>query len=159
MIRGGPPPRKKQNAMRKTGIAKSAASRIFLCALAVALAGCLTDKPPEPAANTYPKNYKDEIIATLRQGVFAKNETTSVSNASVSEPVLQTTSNGQFYVTCVRYTAHGTAYGISASATRVGYFYGGHLNQLIETDKADCANAAYKPFPELDKVCAGTGCK
>jgi hypothetical protein len=142
-----------------TEMAKSAASLFLLSALAAALAGCLTDQPPEPAANTYPKDYKDEILATLRKNVFAKNETTAVSNALVSEPMLQTTGNGQLYVACLRYTAHGTVYGISTNVTRIGYFYGGHLNQLIEADKADCANAAYKPFPELDKICAGTGCK
>lgn len=137
---------------------KSAASLFLLSALAAALAGCLNDKP-EAVANIYPKDYKDEILGTLRKDVFDKNETTSVSNAFVSDPVLQTTGNSQLYVSCVRYTAHGTAYGISTNAARIGYFYGGHLNQLVPVREDECAKAAYKPFPELDNACIGTGCK
>jgi hypothetical protein len=60
---------------------------------------------------------------------------------------------------CVRYTAHGTAFNLSAEAERIGYFYGGHLNQLVPADNGECAKAAYKPFPELDQVCLGRGCK
>jgi hypothetical protein len=140
-------------------MAKSAASLLLLSALAMALAGCWGDKASQPVANVYPKDYKDEIIATLRKDVFSKNETTSVSDAFVSDPALQTTGNSQLYVTCVRYTAHGTAYNLAANATRIGYFYGGHLNQLVPASPDECAKAAYKPFPELDKVCIGTGCR
>ena len=39
------------------------------------------------------------------------------------------------------------------STDRIAYFYGGHLNQLIEASKEQCGNAAYKPFPELEKLC------
>jgi hypothetical protein len=140
-------------------MAKSAAGLFLLSALAMALAGCWGDKTAQPVANVYPKAYKDEIIATLRKEVFAKNETASVSDAFVSDPALQTTGNGQLYVTCVRYAAHGAGYNLTASATRIGYFYGGHLNQLVPASGDECAKAAYKPFPELDKVCAGTGCR
>jgi len=138
---------------------KSATNLLLLSALAATLAGCLGDKTAEPVANVYPKSYKDEIIFTLRNEVFAKNETASVSDAFVSDPVLQTTGNTQLYVTCVRYTAHGTAFNLAANATRIGYFYGGHLNQLVPASGDECAKAAYKPFPELDKVCVGRGCR
>ncbi len=47
---------------------------------------------------------------------------------------------------------------MTANAERIAYFYGGHLNQLIEASKEQCGNAAYKPFPELEKVCLGKGC-
>ena len=53
---------------------------------------------------------------------------------------------------CVRYTAHGTAYNMTANAERIAYFYGGHLNQLVEATKDECGKRAYKPFPELDKA-------
>lgn len=139
-------------------MAKSAAGLVLLSALAMALAGCLGDKNSQPVANVYPKDYKNEIVATLRKDVFTKNDTTLVSGAFVSDPVLQTTGNSQLYVTCVRYTAHGTG-NLTGNATRIGYFYGGHLNQLVPVEGDECAKAAYKPFSELDKVCAGTGCR
>lgn len=138
---------------------RSAASIFLLSAIAVALAGCLDDKPSQPVANIYPAKYREEIIATLKINVFKNNETTSVSNAFVSEPVLQQIGKEQHYVACVRYTARGTAYNLTADATRIGYFYGGHLNQLIEASKTDCANAVYKPFPELNEFCIGQRCK
>ena len=140
-------------------MAKSAAGLFLLSALAMAFAACSGDKSAQPVANVYPKDYKNEIIGTLRKDVFAKNETASVSGAVIADPVLQTTGNTQLYVTCVRYTAHGTASDLTGNATRIGYFYGGHLNQLVPVSGDECAKAAYKPFPELDKVCAGTGCK
>ncbi len=138
---------------------KSAAGLFLLYALAAALAGCSDDKTAQPIANVYPKDYRREIIATLRKDVFTKNETTSVSGAFVSDPVLQTSGTTQLYVACVRYSAHGTAYNLTGNATRIGYFYGGHLNQLVPVSGDECVKAAYKPFPELDQVCLGKGCK
>ena len=41
----------------------------------------------------------------------------------------------------------------AGSTDRIAYFYGGHLNQLVEATKEQCGNAAYKPFPELEKLC------
>ena len=46
-----------------------------------------------------------------------------------------------------------TSQRIHGQQDRIGYFYGGHLNQLVEASKAQCGNAAYKPFPELEKLC------
>jgi hypothetical protein len=42
---------------------------------------------------------------------------------------------------------------------RVAYFYGGHLNQLVEATQGQCANVVYQPWPELEKYClAAKGC-
>jgi hypothetical protein len=41
---------------------------------------------------------------------------------------------------------------------RVAVFYSGHLNQLVEATKEQCGNAAYKPFPELEKLCQAKKC-
>jgi hypothetical protein len=137
-----------------------AASLALLSALAAAaLLGCAADKRPEAETNAPPtSHYKDEIIDTLRM-LFAKNETNSVSNAMIADPVLRGTGKDAHYTVCVRYTAHGTIYNINADAERVAYFYGGHLNQLIEVTKDECSSVVYKTFPELNQVCAGTGCK
>ena len=45
------------------------------------------------------------------------------------------------------------AHHYTGSKDRIAYFYGGHLNQLVEATKEQCGNAAYKPFPELEKLC------
>ena len=46
----------------------------------------------------------------------------------------------------------------TGSTDRIAYFYGGHLNQLVEATKEQCGNAAYQPFPELEKICLAVKC-
>jgi hypothetical protein len=136
---------------------RRAVSLCLLSAFAMALAACSSDSKPENP-NLFPTNYKKEIIDTLKK-LFQDNETIKVSGAFVSDPVLQPVGKEQLYTACVRYTAHGVTPGEIGNAVRIAYFYGGHLNQLIEASKDQCGNAAYKAFPELDKYCAGVGCK
>ena len=136
---------------------KRAASLWLLSALAVGLGACSQDKITTPDPNLLPAKYKDEVIDTLRT-VFGKNETQTVTNAMISDLALRPVGSAPRYTVCVRYTAHGTAYNLTANAERIAIFYGGHLSQLIEATKEQCGNAAYKPFPELNAVCLGKGC-
>ncbi len=139
-------------------MARNPARLILLAAAALLLAGCLDDKPDQVVVNVAPKDYKTEIVGSLKKGVFEKNDTIRVSNAFLSDPVLQPVGKQQLYVACVRYTAHGV-YGDVGNAVRVGYFFNGHLNQLVPDSQDQCRAAAYKPFPELNAVCLGKGCK
>jgi hypothetical protein len=136
---------------------RRAASLCLLSALAMALAACSSDSKPENP-NVFPTDYQREILDTLKK-LFTSNDTARVSGAFISDPVLRPVGKDQLYTACVRYTAHGTSPGEIGNAVRIAYFYGGHLNQLIEASQDQCGNAAYKPFPELDKYCAGTGCR
>ena len=140
-------------------MARKAASLFLLFTLAVLLGACPADTPPKIESNLYPKDYKQEIVNTLKAEVFQKNDTVRVSNAVISDPALQQIGKEQHYASCVRYTAHGTVAGMTASATRVAFYYGGHLNQLVPAGQGDCAKAVYKPFPELNAMCLGKGCK
>jgi len=134
-----------------------AASLCLLSAFAIALAACSSDSKLENP-NVLPTDYKKEIIDTLKK-LFKDNDTIKVTGAFVSDPVLRLVGKDQRYTACVRYTAHGITPGEIGNAVRIAYFYGGHLNQLIEASQDQCGNAAYKPFPELDKYCAGIGCR
>ena len=136
---------------------RRAASLCLLSAFAMTLAACSSDSKLEDP-NVVPTNYKKEIIDTLKK-LFKDNETIKVTGAFVSDPVLRPVGKEQLYTACVRYTAYGVTPGEIGNAMRIAYFYGGHLNQLIEASQEQCGNAAYKPFPELDKYCAGTGCR
>ena len=138
---------------------KRTARLFLLCALGALLAGCPQERPPTVESNVYPTEYKREIITTLRTDVFSKNDTARVTNAMIAGPVLEQTGKDQHYSACISYTAHGAQPGLSTNATRIAYFYGGHLNQIIPADGGQCAKANYQPFPELNAVCAGTGCK
>ncbi len=137
---------------------KRAASLWLLSALVMGLAACSQNKVTTVDANLLPARYKDEILDTLRT-LFDKNETQTVTNAMISDLALRPVGSEQRYTVCVRYTAHGTAYNLTADAERIGIFFGGHLTQLIEATKEQCGNTAYKPFPELNAVCLGKGCK
>jgi hypothetical protein len=137
---------------------RHAASLFLLSALAAAIAACAPDKVSKVETNIVPTHYKEEIIETLKK-VFTGNGTTSVSNAMISDPVLRPVGKEQHYTACVRYTAHDSAFNLTTNADRIAFFYGGHLNQLIEASQEQCGNAAYKPFTELDKVCLGKGCR
>ena len=134
-------------------------AHLALLLAGAALAACSEKPPPVVDSNAAPTRYKTEIVDTLRT-IFDKNNTTSVSNAMVTEPALRTTApNEQHYIACVRYTAHYADFGMVSTTERVAYFYGGHLNQLIEAGKEQCGNAAYQPFPELNQLCLGKGCR
>jgi ABC-type Fe3+-hydroxamate transport system substrate-binding protein len=125
--------------------------------VALALAACSSDsKKAEPDPNTLPVNYKQEIIDTLTREL---DDPTNVRDAFISEPVLRTAGHDQRYTICVRYNARNLSRNYTGIKDRIGYFYGGHLNQLVEATKEQCGNAPYKPFPELEKLCLGTKCE
>lgn len=143
----------------KVGAKHMALRLLCLTLCAAALAACSsTSGGNANNPNAFPSDYRKEIIATLRK-VFESNDTASVSGSFVSDPALSTVDNEQRYTACVRYTAHGISPGEIGNAVRIAYFYGGHLNQLVTDKNGQCDKAAYKPFPELDKVCMGSGCK
>lgn len=129
--------------------------RCVLAGFVLALAACSADNNVTTTSPNIPPaaSYRSDIIDTLRK-IFEGNGTVSVSDAFISDPVL----NQGRYTACVRYTAHGANPGEIGKAERIAYFYGGRLNQLIEVTGDECARAAYKPFPELDQLCLGKGC-
>jgi hypothetical protein len=120
------------------------------------LAACAssTDKPVEP--NLLPTNYKQEILDTLSRTL---GYPTNVHEAYISDPALGPVGKDQRYTVCVRYNARDASNHYAGSTDRIAYFYGGHLNQLIQASKEQCGNAAYKPFPELEKLCLATKCE
>ena len=133
-------------------------ARLFLRgALGVALGGCPQSTPPKLESNVFPPEYKREITMTLRTEVFAKNDTIKVTNAMIAGPLLEAIGKEQHYIACITYTAHGPN-NLAANATRIAYFYGGHLNQIIPAGEGQCTKMNYQPFPELDRVCTGAGC-
>ncbi|MFN3658327.1 MAG: hypothetical protein ACK4UO_13830 [Pseudolabrys sp.] len=127
------------------------------CALLVVaggLAACSgTGKQAEENPNVFPAKYKEEVIFTLQKVL---DDPTNVREAGISDPVLVPVAKDQRYAVCVRYNARDLARRYVGPRQRIAYFYGGHLNQLVEATPDQCDKAAYKPFPELEKLCIGT---
>jgi hypothetical protein len=126
----------------------------LLLAFGLALAACASaDKEPE--ANVFPANYKQEILDTLAKTLDVPIGT---REAFITDPALIALNKEPRYTVCVRFNARNFDNTYSGSKDRVAFFYGGHLNQLVAADQGQCAKAAYKPFPELEKLCYTNKC-
>jgi hypothetical protein len=125
---------------------------------ALGLAACSTSsKNAEPDPNIFPKDYKLELMNELQRTL---DDPTNIRDAYVTEPFLTQASREQRYAVCVRSNSRNINREYTGSKDRIGYFYAGHLNQLIEATPEQCGKAAYKPWPELQKICfSEKGCK
>jgi len=112
-------------------------------------------KEPEENPNVFPSDYKNEILNTMTNLL---DDPTNVRNAYISEPALRAASKEQRYVVCVRSDSRDSARQYTGIKDHVAIFYGGHLTQLIDATKEQCGNAAYRPFPELEKLCQAKKC-
>jgi hypothetical protein len=121
--------------------------------LALALAGCAGGEPGVNETvggrdvNTYPDNYKAEVLAYLRNYL---NDLSGVHNASISVPAVRTIGKVDRYASCVRFSARTPG----ASASGRDYlvlFLAGKLDQVAPTSDL-CQDAVYQPFPELERL-------
>ena len=122
---------------------------------ALALAACSTtpEKPVDP--NLFPTNYRKEILDTLKNTLTVN---TNVRDAYISDPVLTPVGKEQRYTVCVRSNSRDAERQYMGIKERIAYFYAGTLNQLIDAQPGQCANSAYKPFPELEHLCQAKKC-
>jgi len=134
-----------------------AVSACLLSVLAVGLVGCSGSgsKQLEENPNIFPADYKNEILFTMTNTL---EDPTNIRNAFISEPVLRQAGKEERYVVCVRSDSRNANKHYTGSKDRIGYFYAGHLTQLVEATKEQCGSAAYKPFPELEKLCQAKKC-
>ena len=119
------------------------------------VAACAGDKAQLVDPNIVPTNYKNEILNTLTSTLV---DPTNVRDAYISPPALTQVGKDQRYTACVRYNARDDAKHYEGVTDHVAYFYGGHLNQLVDATPDQCAKAAYQPFPELEKLCQAKQC-
>src|SRR5665213_4283308 len=136
---------------------KTTASLWFIPVLAVLLAACGGGGGKETLVdpNTPPSNYKQEILNLLTKTL---DDATNVHDAFISDPVLTQVGSDQRFTLCIRYNGRNMEGEYAGSQERDAYFFGGHLNQLVEADKGQCAKVVYKPFPELEKLCQAAKC-
>ncbi|MEX0752262.1 MAG: hypothetical protein WD073_04970 [Xanthobacteraceae bacterium] len=129
---------------------RNAATRCMLSALVLTLAACSSgSKQAAVNPNLYPVDYKREILAAMRQLLA---DPTQVRDAFISDPVLTPVDKDQRYALCLRANARDAKGQYTGSADSIAYFYGGHLNLFVRAKGDECSKAAYKPFPELEKL-------
>ena len=134
------------------------AAAILATALTACSSGDYLGKPKDVDPNLFPADYKKEILATLTPLLDNPN---NVRDALITDPVLVAVGGDQKdqrYAVCVRANALDSAGRYMGPKDRIAYFFGGHLNQLIEASPEQCGKAAYKPYAELATYCAGAGC-
>jgi hypothetical protein len=135
---------------------RRAAKLCLLSALAVSLLACSSDKKQaEENPNVFPSDYKNEILTTLTSSL---DDPTNIRSAYITDPFIRPAGKEERYVVCVRSDSRNVARHYTGITDRIGYFYNGHLNQLVDATKEQCGNIAYKPFPELEKLCQAKKC-
>lgn len=136
---------------------RCAARLCLLTALAVSLIACSSDKKQaEENPNVFPADYKNQILTTMTNTL---DDPTNIRSASITDPFIRSTGKVERYVVCVRADTRNLNREYTGIQDRIAYFYGGHINQLVEATKEQCGNAAYKPFPELEKLCQAKKCE
>ena len=139
-------------------------TRIVAIALAtLTLAGCGSDalnsftfmqgREKPIARDVMPANFKREILTTVPSVVADQR---GIREAYYSDPAIDPKLNT--YMSCVRFNAPDGAGGYVGAKEYVAYYYDGHLNQFVAAPPDQCRGVAYKPFPELDKLCIGPKC-
>ena len=124
-------------------------------ALAVAMSCCTVPQPPKPDDNAFPASYKDDVVYYMPTHL---QDPTNIRGAFISEPVLMPVGSTQRWTSCVRFNPRTAGRRYSGSEDRLAIYYGGKLTQFVAATPAQCANAAYKPFPELEKICRAERC-
>lgn len=126
----------------------------LLPALAIALGGCNSDlqyaRARNEAANkTAPVNYRDDIVGFMRTYL---NDPTRVRGAFVSEPALRTLELNDRYAACLRYNARKSDGQYAGSKDSLVLFRDGRLDRVVDNAREQCRDAAYQPFPELERM-------
>jgi hypothetical protein len=128
--------------------------RWLLVLAALVLAGCSSDwmrerDRSEQANTTPPLNYKSDIIAFMHTYL---NDPIGVRDAFMSDPALRTVDSASRYVVCLRYNARKSDGRYAGSKDSLVLFRDGRLDRIIDNARERCRDAAYQPFPELERM-------
>jgi hypothetical protein len=145
-------------------VGNTIARRLVVPALLLALGGCsgsvgsLFAGKAEPGVdpNLYPTSYKQEILATMPRIL---SDASYVRDALITDPMLRKADTDQRYTVCIRANSRDSNLQYMGAKDYIAYFWGGHLNQLVEATPEQCGNAPYKPFPELEHLCQAKSCQ
>jgi hypothetical protein len=116
--------------------------------LAVTVCACARDRAKKPEENIYPADYKVQIVAQVRGQL---DDPKDIRDALVAEPVLKASLVTPRYIACVRFNAKDRSGAYKGSKDMAAYFYEGKITQVVDASLELCGNAAFQPFPELQR--------
>lgn len=123
--------------------------------LALSLAGCSSEwkaaREFSREVNTTPPGpgYKADVVAFMRTYL---NNPTGVRDAFISEPALRTFDSAERYTACLRYTERKNDGQYAPSKDSLVIFRSGRLDRVVDAAREACKDAAYQPFPELERL-------
>jgi hypothetical protein len=134
--------------------------RWLAIAATLLVAACTTDVGPSEAElkaqweaqNVLPQTYQQDLLAFLRTYL---NDPTHVHGASVSPPTRKNFGPGERYVACVRYNARDSDSKYTGIKVGAAIYASAKLDRFLDTARYTdelCKDAAYAPFPELQKL-------
>jgi hypothetical protein len=109
---------------------------------AAAAAGCSDTKKSAPVNYTavLPADYRNQIATYLSQVLIDRADFMA---SFIGTPVLEQVGDNQHYVVCVQLNGH------NQHKDKVAIYLGALINQFVDAQPNQCANAAYQPFTEL----------
>jgi hypothetical protein len=124
--------------------------------LAIVLGGCAGDGQRKTNENTFPPDYRTDILKELHRTL---DDPAGIRDAYIAEPVLKTYQTNPRYIACLRFNARDKTGEYAGSKDVAAFFVSGRLTQILPATRELCGNAAYQPFPELQKLCRELVCK
>ena len=127
--------------------------RLLSVLLAFGVAGCNAEWAKsydrnKAAYTTAPASYRADIVAFMRTYL---NDPVGIRDAAVSEPEIKSFDSTDRYVACLRYNARKGG-GYAGPRDSLVLFLDGRLDRVVDNAREFCKNAAYKPFPELERL-------
>ena len=93
--------------------------------------------------------YKTDVLALMRTYL---NDPTGVRDAFISVPALKPLENTERYVSCLRYSARKDGGQYAPSKDSLIVYRQGRVDHIVDNAREVCKDAAYEPFPELERL-------
>jgi hypothetical protein len=121
-------------------------------AAALTLSACnsfIPEKEVPVEENRYPNGFKAAILDRLRAQLPNPK---GIQGAFLAEPVLKPRDQITRYIACIRLDAKDDRGKYQGSKDYAAFFYNGDLTQIVAVTDDLCKQAAYQPFPELERL-------